>query len=258
MVKERIFLWLIAIIAIAGIMQVPPVSQDVAYHGFADQVNLFWDISNTLNVLSNLPFVLVGIYAFKKAKDNKTSLRENGIYNQFIVFSLGVFLVGFGSAYYHYDPNNMTLIWDRLPMTIAFMSLYSIIISVFIGLKSGKSIFPWLIVCGFISVFYWAITESMGKGDLRFYALVQFLPMILMGVILYMFKSVSLQKKMLVMTIFWYGLAKLLETFDEKVYFLSGELISGHSLKHIAAAIASVYIVKWCTNEKVFDYLKTK
>lgn len=258
MVKERLLLWLIAIVAIAGIMQIPPVSQDLTYHSFADHNALFLGISNTWNVLSNLPFVLVGMYSLYVARKYKDDLFCSGIYKQFIVFSIGVFLVGFGSAYYHYEPNNLTLIWDRLPMTIAFMSLYSIIISAFIGKKSGNNLFPWLLVCGFISVIYWAITESLGAGDLRMYALVQFLPMILMAVILYMFKSVSLNKGMLLMTMFWYGVAKAFETFDGFVYQALGESMSGHSLKHVAAAIACAYIIKWCTNEKLLSHLRYK
>lgn len=246
MLSKRLILWLIAVVSIMGIMQLPPISQDLSYHAFADQSKTSF-IENGLNVLSNQPFILVGIYAIYCGRKYREPLSERKIFKQFIIFAVGVFLVGFGSGYYHYEPNNITLIWDRLPMTIAFMALYSIIVSVFISSTSGKNLLPWLLVCGFVSVGYWALTESMGSGDLRMYALVQFLPMILIVSILFMYKDNSIEKAYLISTMLWYGIAKLLEAFDEDVYHLLNESVSGHSLKHVAAAIASLYLVRWCT-----------
>lgn len=246
MFTRRLFLWLIAVMAITGIMQMPPIPQDQMYHLFADKAHVFGSLPNGLNVLSNIPFILVGLFSLYCANKHKSLLIDKQIYKPFMIFSIGVFLVGFGSGYYHYEPNNITLIWDRLPMTIAFMALYSIVVSVFIESKSGAKLLPWLIVCGFVSVAYWAITESLGRGDLRLYAIVQFLPMLLMVLIMVMYKDPRISNRPLILTMFWYGIAKVLEMFDVEIYEALHLSISGHSLKHVAAAIASIYVIKWC------------
>ena len=82
-------------------------------------------------------------------------------------FSLAYLLTGFGSAYYHLEPNNPTLVWDRLPMTIGFMSLFALIFAERIDDGLGRKLFPWL-VAGFASVLYWHLAD-----DLRPYLLMQ-------------------------------------------------------------------------------------
>lgn len=126
-------------------------------------------------------------------------------------------------------------------MTIAFMSLFSIIISEFISLRTGKTLLFPLLLIGASSVLYWNYTESNGVGDLRFYALVQFLPMLLIPLILILFPS-----KYKAINGYWWLLgayiaAKILEYFDTEIYDLLG-VISGHSLKHVAAALG-MYIL---------------
>src|SRR5262245_63120081 len=89
----------------------PPIPQDPSYHQFADQRTLL-GIPHFWNVVSNLPFVLVGAIGLWQFGRDRAS---------FVLF-LGVFLTGFGSAYYHWDPNDDTLFWDRLPMALTFMA----------------------------------------------------------------------------------------------------------------------------------------
>lgn len=105
------------------------------------------------------------------------------------VFFVGIFLTGIGSTYYHLNPSNETLFWDRLPMTISFMAFFTIVISEFISKKLGTNLFIPLLTSGIFSLLYWQITESKGVGDLRFYVLVQFLPIILISAILIIYKN---------------------------------------------------------------------
>jgi hypothetical protein len=148
----------------------------------------------------------------------------------------GTFLVGFGSGYYHLDPNNQTLVWDRLPITVAFMALFSIIISEFISVRSGKTLLLPLILAGILSVAYWQFSEIRGEGDLRFYALVQFYPMLAIPIILICYRSRCTYVYAYWCLLLAYIIAKLFEHFDAEVYNVSG-FISGHSLKHLAAAL---------------------
>lgn len=97
------------IASLVALLPLPPLLQDQAYHQFADQRELF-GIPNFWNVVSNLPFVAVGAVGLLRFHRDVTTT----------VLFAGIFLTGFGSSYYHLDPNDSTLFWDRLPMTICF------------------------------------------------------------------------------------------------------------------------------------------
>lgn len=238
---KRMLLWLIAIIAVVSIAQVPAISQSAEYHHFADERSLF-GIPNFGNVFSNFPFFVIGLWGLAYVLNHRQQLGT--FYLGALTFSVGVLLVSLGSGFYHWQPSNQTLLWDRLPMTIGFMGLYALIVSAFVKAESGVKLLPWLVTAGIISVFYWYATESLGQGDLRWYALVQFLPMILTLAILLMFKVEGLNKQKLLLVLAWYGLAKILEMADLFLLDMTS-VVSGHSLKHVAAAIACFYVISW-------------
>lgn len=222
---------------IVGVFFLPPVAQDLAYHDFADKRGLF-GIPNFGDVVGNAPFAIVGIWALVALSRLKSSFADMAAYRLWQVFFAGVFLVAFGSGYYHWAPDNHTLVWDRLPMTIAFMSLFSLIIMRHISRRAGLYLFLPLLLVGIGSVFYWDYTEAQGAGDLRLYALVQFLPIILIPLILWMFPAKESGMRYLLYTLGFYMLAKVLEHFDAGFFAICGGMVSGHTLKHIAAAAA--------------------
>lgn len=240
-ISKRMILWCVAIIAVVSISQFPPISQNLDYHQFAHQNKLF-GIPNMHNVLSNIPFLMVGLYGLFFVIREKATLHS--LYAGALTFCLGVALVSVGSGYYHWQPNNQTLVWDRLPMTIAFMGLYAMIVSAFVNAKSGVRLLPWLLMAGVLSVLWWFLTESWGQGDLRWYVLVQFLPMLLTLIILISFKTDKINKSKLVWVLIWYIIAKLMELGDVQLLALT-TVISGHSLKHVAAAVACYYVIAW-------------
>lgn len=233
---------LISLIVFVIMLWVDPIPQDPAYHNFADSREIY-NISNFWNVVSNVPFLLVGLYALYKMYrvESLQILKEAKL--SYLLLFVGVSLVAFGSSYYHLDPNNETLLWDRLPMTIAFMALLSIVISEFLSLNIGKNLLLPLLFIGMGSVFYWFIGELNGAGDLRFYALVQFLPILIMPIILFFFpSSFSLTRG------YWYLMlcyifAKFFEYFDKQIYEILG-FISGHSIKHMIAAFGLYLLLR--------------
>ena len=227
MKKERvgyIILIGIAIAAIAGLFILSPIEQNKEYHNFCDSDTIL-NIPNFWNVVSNIPFLVIGLIGLYKT----SYISETRI--QYLIFFLGVSLVSIGSGYYHLNPNNNTLVWDRLPMTIAFMSLLSIIISEFIDTKIGlRSLLPALLI-GFLSVGYWIFFN-----DLKMYVLVQFYPVLGIPVILIFFKSkynLTIGYWILLLA---YLIAKIFEHLD---YETESAIIiwSGHTLKHIVIAI---------------------
>jgi hypothetical protein len=231
----------IAGIAIAATILVQPIAQDLRYHMFADN-RTFLSIPNFWNVVSNVPFVFAGaaglLFAGSRPRDGLSSLLRPA----YIVSFAGVLMTGFGSAWYHVAPDNRTLVWDRLPMTLAFMGLFTVIIGEHISAPRARKLLLPLLIAGATSVAYWAMTEARGRGDLRPYALVQFLPMVLIPLILLMYRSRFDRTAFIWWVVAIYAASKLLEHYDHSIFTASG-IISGHSLKHIVAAVAPIVLL---------------
>jgi len=229
-----------ALLVIGGILTKGPIPQDVTYHLFVDTREI-WLIPNFWNVVTNIPFVIVGLLGLFKLRLPGKLKVINDTRIAYILLFFGTFLVGFGSSYYHLAPDNQTLVWDRLPMTIAFMALFSIIISEFIAVRTGRALLLPLILAGILSVVYWHFSEVRGEGDLRIYMLVQFYPMLAIPIILLCFRSCCTHVSAYGWLLLAYIAAKLFEHFDAEVFDALG-FISGHSLKHLAAALG-IYVL---------------
>ena len=221
-------------IIFAVLIWVPPIPQDLRYHDFADQRKIF-AIPNFFNVITNFPFLVIGLMGIRLVVGKKFSGGLPELRTAYAIFFSGILLVGFGSSFYHLNPNNDTLIWDRLPMTIAFMALFSILTGENIAIETGIRFLYPLVILGILSVVYWYWGERHGQGDLRFYALIQFLPLLLIPAILLFAQSRFANNRYLWGLIGAYTLAKFAEFGDDVLYRQSG-FISGHSLKHLLAA----------------------
>ncbi|MGZ5052474.1 MAG: DUF6962 family protein [Methylobacter sp.] len=228
----------IAVVAIIAAFSINPIAQAPEYHNFADQRS-FFGIANFFNVLSNLPLFIIGIMGIRLVALHQNSGGLTELRSIYSAFFVGIFLTGFGSAYYHLHPNNQTLLWDRLPMTISFMALFSVVIGEYISVSLARKLFIPLLALGMASTVYWQLTEQAGRGDLRPYGLIQFLPIVLIPLILCWFKPRAHNKKYIWGLIGAYALAKLAEQFDPQFYQALGWTVSGHSLKHLFAALGT-------------------
>ena len=233
---------LISIAGIVGMLMAEPIAQDSGYHQFADQRTIL-GVPNFWNVVSNIPFLIVGLMGlFSLLRPGRIQFIVE-LKPAYVLFFTGVALVNFGSGYYHLWPGNETLVWDRLPMTFAFMALFAVIIAEFASLKVSRLVLWPLVVFGVFSVFYWHFTESAGRGDLRLYALVQFLPMLLIPLLLLLFKPRFTFTSGYWVLLLAYLLAKVFEYYDEGLFESLG-FISGHSLKHIVAAVGVFFLLR--------------
>jgi hypothetical protein len=219
--------------AVAGATLVPPIAQPLDYHAFVDQRTI-WGVPNFWNVVSNLPFLIFGLMGVAQVLRRK-SLPLRPLY---FTFFGGACLVAFGSGYYHLAPSNETLVWDRLTMAVVFMAFFAIVLAEYVHERAGRALFIPLEIMGVGSVVYWHFTEVAGRGDLRAYGITQFLPTILIPLILILFPARLWPSRFVWGVLATYVLAKLLEYFDAAVYSL-GHVISGHSLKHVAAAFGT-------------------
>lgn len=231
-------LWILIVItmtAVAALVLHGPIPQPAGYHQFADQRAL-WGVPNFGNVVSNLPFLAVGALGFREIVRGHAAGIVPELAPIYACVFVGIFLVGLGSGYYHLAPSDTTLIWDRLPMTITFTALFAMIVGEHIEPKLGRRLLVPLLVGGIASVWYWRAFD-----DLRPYAIVQFLPLLLVPVILLAYTSRLAPTGFLWGLIAGYVAAKLLEYADAAIYAFAG-LLSGHTLKHLTAGL-SMYLL---------------
>ena len=225
----------IAVFAIAGTFLFSgPIPQDLKYHNFADTRKI-WGIRNAFDILSNTPFVIVGLWGMIFAGGRLKKIGFDASDLHYLIFFAGAFFTGFGSAYYHYFPSNDTLFWDRLPMTIAFMGFFCSVVSETINPRASLILILPLLIVGVGSVVYWDWSEIHSRGDLRMYGLVQFLPIILLPLLLLLYEKPANYLRYLLTAMLLYFLSKIAEILDAAIYQFT-HILSGHTLKHLLAS----------------------
>jgi hypothetical protein len=224
--------------------RMPPVPQPDSYHQFSDQ-RPWLGIPNFGNVASNLPFAIVGLcglWFLLKPDKLKNTFIDSRERRPYVVAFFGLLLTAFGSTYYHLAPSNSRLVWDRLPMAIVFGSLVAVVIMERISVEAGLKLLPFLVAIAAGSVLQWYRDEWHGHGDLRFYAAIQLYSALVLLMALVLKPRYSRTYDFAIVFGF-YLLAKIFETADRSI-FAHGHIISGHTLKHLAAATAGFWILR--------------
>jgi Ceramidase len=241
----RLFLLLgSAVVAVViMLLVVPPFEQPRWYHDFADQ-RCLCGIPHALNVVSNLPFVVVGMWGvcYLLCQPRLPGVQESYERWTYLFFFLFIALTGVGSAYYHSAPDNDRLLWDRLPLAVAIMTLFALLIGEHIDRRAGPWLLVPLVVAGAGSVIYWHLSERWHAGDLRPYLLVQFLPLLLLPFILFLFPSRYTRSGDVGAMLACYVVAKILEILDREFYEC-GQIVSGHTLKHVTAGFGAYMVL---------------
>lgn len=232
--RQEIYVALALVVGAAIWAFMPAFGQQPSYHQFADD-RLWLGIPNAADVLSNLAFVTVGLVGFFRLQSRHHHLTP-AVRLSLNVFFLGLVLTGFGSAYYHWNPTNETLVADRIPMTIAFAGVFGAIVAERVSARSGLAVFLVMLLVGPASVFYW-----QSSADLSLYAVVQFGGMA--GLLLLLSLTRAGRDPFPWWTLLaWYAVSKMLEAGDLLIWNASRELFAGHALKHVAAALGGLAI----------------
>ena len=105
------------------------------------------------------------------------------------------------------------------------------------ALAFGTVLLGPMLLVGMASVVYWIVTERTGAGNVLPYGLLQGYAVVVLLIMAVLHRSRYTRANDLYLIFGWYVLAKLLETFDAPVLEHS-HLVSGHTLKHVAAAVA--------------------
>lgn len=203
-------------------------------HPFVD-ARSWWGVPNTLDVVSNLPLVLAGVAGFGLLRRR---LLPPTTANALRTFFAGLVLSGLGSATYHWAPDAGLLVIDRLGMAVAFAGALALSVAERVGQREAQDFLPLVLVLALVS----AVLPHL-QGNVLPWAVVQFGGM---GLVVWATTRASAPGAIgvaLVALLALYALAKLLEVGDEAVFHATGHGVSGHSLKHVAAACAALPIL---------------
>jgi hypothetical protein len=227
--KKWIFI-VLALFAIICVFSSSPIYDGADVNFYADQRS-FLGIPNFYNVISTILFLILGLMGlWKLGHQKKTLLRT-----VWMIFFLATIGIALGSGYYHLDPSDQRLFWDRLSISTGFMALLAGVLTERISIHVMKKVAPLLILVGMGSVFYWGYT-----GDLRFYLLMQYFPIVSLPLLCLCFPTKG--DRYIYGVVVFYILAKVVEVYDVQIFNLTHQMISGLTLKQLVAAV-SVYFV---------------
>jgi hypothetical protein len=231
--RESLIIMVLAALLPALFFALGPIAQPAGYHDLADQRTIL-GIGHFWNVASNVPFLVLGVMGLHLLRRQREAASA-----AWATLFAGTVLVALGSSWYHADPNNATLVWDRLPIGIAFMGFFiALLIEHLGGVASRVARRLLMPSVGFSAAAIWWWHET---GDLSLWVWVQAAPMLAVVLALMLLPGRYTHRRYLAYALACYAGAKLLELADWQVMQWTGGLMSGHALKHLVAA-AGV----WC------------
>lgn len=231
-------LWLVALfagptlLAATGVALNPHGHAALYAHGhpFVDARTL-WAVPNAMDVLSNAPLSLAGLIGLLALRGRALPGATQAALR---VFFAGLLLTGFASALYHWAPDAAGLVADRLGMAVTFAGALALTVAERVGQAPARLV---LVLTGLAAAL--SAVLPFTHGNVLPWAVVQFGGVALIG-------WAALQRPVpgaigvrIGALIAWYALAKALELGDAAVFHTTGEWVSGHSLKHLAAALAA-------------------
>jgi hypothetical protein len=240
--RSHVFVVGFTVLCVLAAFLLPAMPQPLDYHEFADMRTMA-GVPNFMDVVTNGAFVLAGLVGLGVVLRTRTAFERSAERWPYVVFFVGVVLTGLGSGYYHLAPDNERLFWDRLPMTIAFMSLLSAQVVDRIDVRAGLALLVPALLVGASTVFYWRATERAGAGNVLPYGVLQGYAVVLLFMLTRLHPSRYTRGTDLYWVFAGYVFAKVFETLDRPIFEL-GQLISGHSLKHVAAGAAALLVAR--------------
>jgi hypothetical protein len=198
-------------------------------------------IPNAADVLSNLPFALFGVWGLVlQAKHRKAFQPYMGRENFVLaLFFMGLIFTAAGSMLYHLAPSDSTLLWDRVGMAFAFAGMLGVAASERISARSGIWLGLASLLAGALALLVWSKTS-----DVLPWMVLQFGCLGLILVLSITRKHAKSLGVSLYAVVAWYALAKVFESNDHAIFQATGQWVSGHTLKHLAAGLAAWPIIR--------------
>jgi len=230
----------LAAVCVLVAMLVHPIAQPLEYHDFAD-VRTFFGVPRFFDVASNLGFLAAGAAGLVIIARRPEAFESPAERWPYATFFVGLILTAFGSAYYHLAPDNSRLVWDRLPIMVSLAGLLAGQIADRRSARAGVALLVPALIVGAGTVLYWDATERAGQGNLVPYAIAQVYAMSICLVLAATGPSRYTRANDIWWVFGWYVVAKIAEALDEQVFAI-GQIVSGHTVKHLTAAISGFVI----------------
>jgi hypothetical protein len=225
-----------------------PLPQDPAYHMFADlRTCLGGFIPRAGDVLTNLAILAAGGYGLAIRSRLNVTPDERPATDLLI---LGSFLTAAGSAYYHWDPRNATLVWDRLPMMLVIPPILALVLADRVNAAYARRALVPLAVFALASVLWWSVTEAIGQEDVRLYLMVRVLLVVAVLLLVVSRPSRYTGSGWLVGALVAEGAMITFERLDHQIFALTGGLASGHNLKHLTVGVALACVFSWLARRR--------
>ena len=208
----------------------PALAQPPHAHDFAD-ARALWGVPCGLDVLSNLSFALIGVLGLLALKGRSLAPAQRQCA---ALFFIGLVATAAASAFFHWAPDAFGLAVDRSGMSVAFAGLLGLIAATQVSDRAGRVTTVALLVLGPISAW-----TCQATGNVLPWAIVQFGGMLLVLALAFARTRDGALQVGWGWILLAYAAAKLFEANDHAVFDATGQLFSGHTLKHIAAALAA-------------------
>lgn len=192
------------------------------FHRYAD-TREWLGIPHAGDVLSNLAFLIVAA----------RGLRRTYVPMGRAVLA-GVVAIGLGSGLYHWAPSDLTLAFDWAPIALTLAMLSAAVIADRDG--PGLVAIALAPVLALGSVAWWLVTGGTAGGNMAPYVAVQ-VTCIALPALVAVVAPGRVRASWLFAGLAGFILARILGAYDRALLDAIG--ISGHSLKHIAAAQAA-------------------
>lgn len=228
-----------------------PIPQDPTYHQFAD-TRAFLGIVNFADVASNLAILLPALagcwmVSRRDAWRQFSTVAERSFA---FVFFLAIAAAACGSTWYHLAPDDHRLLFDRLPIGLAFTALIAWLITerTAPGKLAVVSLLPW-IALGPACVLWWYQGQIARYGDLRPYLLLYAFVFVLTPLLLLTHSPYDRQQGY-----WWAYLAFCLgmagDRLDHPIHQALGGAVSGHTLKHVFMGVAMLFLLRMLSRRR--------
>ncbi|HEY8608632.1 MAG TPA: hypothetical protein VIM12_16075 [Noviherbaspirillum sp.] len=231
-VEKKILLCMAVFLGMAALL--PPISGHQHYHLFADQRS-WLGIPHFADVASNLMFSICGLLGLLRLRAAAPQWLRDPMLMK--LFFFGLLLTGPGSAYYHWAPDEQTIVWDRAAMVVAFAGVVGTFVAQRVTQRIGRLAAVMAVAMGAAG-----LGQGLVAGDLSIYIALQFGGMV--GLVAGMAMLRTPDPLPWGAVIGWYLVAKVLEAADRMVWVLTAQMLSGHTLKHVAAGMAGVMLLQ--------------
>jgi len=233
--EVALLLGVLALLALA--LFGPPVALPAHYHAFADQRSAF-GIPCVMDVLSNGPFALAGVAGLWQLAGTPANTLLPAQRTLATLFFAGLLLTTVGSSWYHWQPDDAGLAVDRAGMSLAFAGLLGLAVADRVSDRAGHALAGCVLLLAPVAAVLPLVNGNMGP-----WAVVQAGGLVLLAALALRRVRAGALGFSIGAVIALYAVAKGLEVSDHAVFELTQGVVSGHSLKHVVAALAALPVL---------------